>query len=171
MTDQPQLVDVVPLQQRHLVSDLSPFILASQGARAFLTSGQPAVDGRPYASAPAIGSELNHLLGLAAAYTRLQDQELAVTRYEWRDYYLRVAALSDRIALLCPGDTADAAATQEAHKLQCWDQAHRDMVRGEWQADAIHWTPLSDDPASGSREYVRQEYPLYLQATQGARRV
>lgn len=163
MNQQP-LVEVLPLQQRHQVTDLSPFILASQSARAFVGAARPAVDARPYSSAPALATELHHLIGLAAAYTRLQDQELAVTRQEWREYYLRVAALADRIALLAPSEEADAAAVQEAHKLQCWDQAHREMVRGEWQADAIHWTPLSDDPASGSREYVRQEYPLYLQA-------
>jgi hypothetical protein len=168
VTTQPELVQVVPLQQRRKLSDLSPYF---QGVNRGLSrtkvdpviEGEQQIDGRPYAAAPSVAAEVRHLLGLQRVVHRIIAEGQHLTPMETRELILRQAAICDRLALYTP-DAADAEATavQCAWELQRHDVDHRRLVLGEWQPDAIHWTPLTDDPASGCRLYVRQEYPLWL---------
>ena len=168
MTEQPIIVDVIPLQQRHTVSDLGPYFKSvSRGFRLTRTDpapeGEQLLEGRPYAAAPSIATEVRHLLGLQSAVHQILGQGQHVTPQEIRELILRQAAICDRLALMAPDAAdADATAVQTAWELQVHDVAHRRLVAGEWQPDAIHWTPLTDDPASGERLYVRQEYPRWV---------
>lgn len=169
MTEQPTMVDVVPLQRSPLANLSEYFKGVNRGFAKLkvdpVVEGERTLDGRPYAAAPSIGAEVRHLLGLQTAVHALMAQGQHVTPQETREVLLRTAAICDRLALLGP-DLADAEATavQCAWELQVFDVGHRRLVAGEWQPDAIHWTPLTDDPASGCRLYVRQEYPLWAAA-------
>ena len=170
----PTLVDVIPLQQRPGPRPLGAYFEGVHKVWRMMdyapnTRAERKLDGRPYAVAPVLAREVRHLLSLQRAMVDIMASGYTVTPYETRQLLLREAALADRLALLAPDREAEATAVQAAWALQRHDQLARKGVAGEWQADAIHWEPaLSDDPASGCREYVRQEYPLWLRAHQEA---
>lgn len=169
MTVQPELVQVIPLQQRPQLSNLGPYFRGvDRGFKRLkvdpVIEGEQLLDGRPYAAAPSVAAEVRHLLGLQSVVHGLIGQGQQITPVEIREILLRTAAVCDRLALLVPEDDAEATAVQAAWELQAHDVAHRRLVVGEWQPDAIHWTPLTDDPGSGDRLYVRQEYPLWAAA-------
>lgn len=176
-TEYPTLIEVIPLQHKPgAVRPLADYFRGVRRAWEMMAYTPEArterqLDGRPYAAAPDLTREVRHLISLQVATVNIMASGYTITPYETRQLLLREAALADRLALLLPGNEADATAVQAAWSLQIHDQAHRQGVAGEWQADAIHWDPhLSDDPASGSRLYVRQEYPLWLRAHREATR-
>lgn len=169
MTEPTFPIAVLPLRERPQPADLAPLMRGVRAARESVRvlGGQVVADGRPYAAAPPMARELTHIMTTGATLVRIQVNNLQILPPEWREMHLRTAALADRVALQLGGADDAAAAVQAAHQLQCYDLRHRELVRGEWQPDAIHWeTALGEDPATGSREYVRQEYPLWLTTRQ-----
>jgi hypothetical protein len=178
MTAEPLLP--LPPMPEHRVSDVSAFFQGSHAAamtRALSVvppydPARPRLDGpgEPYHGAPAIGDELSAILGIAETLHRLGMQGQHIARGEWRDLQLRQAALSDRLALVNGGADNERAAIEAAWILQVKDCECRDAVLGEWQPDAIHWPTLTRDPASGCRDYVRQEYAAWRRVIREAHR-
>jgi len=108
-----------------------------------------------YANAPRIARELSWVVGAAA------DNEFGVPM--GREFWLRKAALLDRIALsesetYAPEDAAATVETAEeaAGRLADFDHTHY-TTRGPIK-------PLLNPPGRSYRPYVRQEYLAWLKA-------
>ncbi|MEV5774257.1 hypothetical protein AB0L49_23855 [Streptomyces antimycoticus] len=111
-----------------------------------------------YAAAPGLHREMREVIALAAQYDARRSEPTASTHAAQRLYWLRRAALLDRLALDDGGDGhAHQAAAQSAQMLARFDAGHPEMVAGYYGPGSPQWF-LSHRP------YVRQEYAAWTAA-------
>ncbi|WP_208882413.1 hypothetical protein [Streptomyces armeniacus] len=115
----------------------------------------PAPDGTPYADAPSLLAEIDWLVdaALSGSFGRVLE----------REFWLRKAAMDDRIALADEREPGSGRATEtaaeaeaSAHRLAQFDQDHG-SARGP--------VPPAEVKGASYRPYVRQEYALWRERT------
>jgi hypothetical protein len=104
-----------------------------------------------YANAPSCTREISAVVSMAADRIGARRTGPALTTATDREFWLRKAALLDRIAISDGTDNAITAAAESACRLAEFDREHPDMVAGPHGPEAIEWDP-------SHRPYVRQEY-------------
>ncbi|MFC5027153.1 hypothetical protein ACQFX6_19335 [Streptomyces sp. DSM 41987] len=107
-----------------------------------------------YAAAPRILSEINAVLAIVAERAAERRWDLPGSEANDREFWLRKAALLDRIALQDATPDAMAAAVEAAGPLVVFDLRHPTFVAGPHGPDSIEWDP-------SYRPYVRQEYAAW----------
>ncbi|MFI9104953.1 hypothetical protein ACIGXA_31055 [Streptomyces fildesensis] len=107
-----------------------------------------------YADAPSIPNEITAVLTLITKRTTEWRLGRSTPRVDDREFWLRKAALFDRVALEDATADAIAAAVETAGSLVTFDLQHPTSVAGPHGPDSIEWDP-------SYRPYVRQEYAAW----------
>ncbi|QNA74180.1 hypothetical protein C8250_021735 [Streptomyces sp. So13.3] len=109
-----------------------------------------------YANAPSITSEISAVLAMVSKRSAERRTGLSAAPVDDREFWLRKAALLDRIALEDHRADTITAAVEATAPLVALDREHPGLVVGPHHPDSIEWDP-------SHRPYVRQEYAAWRQ--------
>lgn len=115
-----------------------------------------------YAGAPSVIREISAVTAMATELSTLRHRALFLTpptvpAAADREFWLRKAALLDRIALQEGAPEAILLAANAARRLAEFDRERPDLVTGPLGPNAIEWD-------ISHRPYVRQEYAAWRRA-------